>query len=345
VILSLLSITDFVIAQQVLLSDSPTLTWQALSPGTFGQTFTVNGMASFDNILINFFQFSTGAPIGYGNGYIFNQPYFQPPSALSPATCTPTPTGCLGFTTGDSTDWSFPSVTLTGGIQYFLYTVEDISTVILPPDGLAGVTTGNLTKLIYFISNPSGSPYTPGTGILEYKVTGVQIGTTTTTSGPTTTTSGPTTTTGSPPPSHGCYAYYECKSPIPVTVTTPCDPSQIFVDQNPAADGNMGLLIYVSNSDSQILFSFSDPTCKFSDVFGGSGCSHSYQQVRSDGFVVYDCTGAATDVCGFPASSPEFNFYESITTAGATGYTCATCIDQQTCTLDSFTVTEPVPGK
>ncbi|MBN9417922.1 hypothetical protein ABS71_06920 [bacterium SCN 62-11] len=84
-----------------------------------GQSFTVGPSGNYNQIVFNFFSdFELTMPEATGTAFLLSTQYLGTPSALS--TATP---GFLGSAVAAGNLFTFdPSLTLTSGVQYFLYT-------------------------------------------------------------------------------------------------------------------------------------------------------------------------------------------------------------------------------
>jgi hypothetical protein len=89
--------------------------------GYFGQSFTVGGTGTFDDIVFNF-DTSTLAPYAIGTGYLFSVAYTGLPTALSSSD-----PGYLGSASASGGTYSFASsLDLTAGTEYYFYENADI---------------------------------------------------------------------------------------------------------------------------------------------------------------------------------------------------------------------------
>lgn len=82
-----------------------------------GQSFTVAGAGSFDDVTLSLFSYPTSTPYAVGTGYLFSKAYFGSPALLSSGSAD-----LLGTATSANGTYNFsPSVVLTAGTQYFFY--------------------------------------------------------------------------------------------------------------------------------------------------------------------------------------------------------------------------------
>jgi hypothetical protein len=81
-----------------------------------GQSFTVSGTGSYDDIDFNFYDTSNN-PLAAGTGYLFSSVYNGTPGALSTATAN-----LLGTATSGGGEYTFaPTLTLQAGTTYYFY--------------------------------------------------------------------------------------------------------------------------------------------------------------------------------------------------------------------------------
>ncbi|MBL9199253.1 MAG: VPDSG-CTERM sorting domain-containing protein [Opitutaceae bacterium] len=127
-------------------------TGNSTTTGIVGQSFTVGGSGSFNNIVFNFYDANT-APMAPGTGYLLSQSYAGTAAQLSNLTA-----GYVGHVVGSAGYYTFGAgVTLSAGTQYFLYTTAN------PPAAYA-VSGGN-TYTGGTAYTVSGSEFTPFTNV------------------------------------------------------------------------------------------------------------------------------------------------------------------------------------
>jgi hypothetical protein len=134
--------------------------------GFWGQSFTVTGGGAFNNIIFNFF-FDTGltTPQAQGTAYLFAAPFTGIPVDLSGAS------GILGQTAASGGFYVFnPALTLTSGVQYFLYTNTSFLAALqstdgypdgdlyLPPWSAFGASSQDAAFLVQGSAVPAGVP-------------------------------------------------------------------------------------------------------------------------------------------------------------------------------------------
>jgi hypothetical protein len=126
-----------------------------------GQSFTVVGAGSYDDITFNFFTFGQSpAPYAIGTGYLFSQAYTGTPAGLSSSDA-----GFLGSAAASGGMYDFnSSVVLQAGQQYFFY--ED---TLIPADTISGnvVYSGGS----FYFTSSSSSDYNATTSA-NFLVTG-----------------------------------------------------------------------------------------------------------------------------------------------------------------------------
>ena len=135
-------------------------TTQNLQTGFFGQSFTVTGGGSYDDITLNFFS-SSLSPYAIGTGYLFSSAYAGTPAGLSSAS-----TGLLGSATASAGAYDFnSSLALLAGKQYFFY--EDTSIPVGAILGNAAYSGG-----AFYGSPSSSSSYLFAPTSADFLVTG-----------------------------------------------------------------------------------------------------------------------------------------------------------------------------
>ncbi len=121
----------------------------------FGQGFTTPSGGPWNDITFNFFSDTGTTPTAAGTGYIFTSQYNGPPGGLSSSSFLAQSTGISAgsyvFT---------PSFTLQPNTQYFLYEDTGMSLNLQTVSGT------------YFSASAPGSPFQPGTGTTNFRVSG-----------------------------------------------------------------------------------------------------------------------------------------------------------------------------
>lgn len=91
--------------------------------GYFGQSFTVGGSGTFDDITFNYYTGSL-APYAIGTGYLFSTAYTGTPTGLSSSD-----PGYLGSVAASGGTYSFASsLDLSAGTEYYFYADTNIPT-------------------------------------------------------------------------------------------------------------------------------------------------------------------------------------------------------------------------
>jgi hypothetical protein len=121
-----------------------------------GQSFTVAGTGSYDDIDLNFYDLSNN-PLAAGTGYLFSSAYNGTPGGLSTTT-----TDLLGTATSGGGEYTFaPTLTLQAGTTYYFYENAAIS-----------VTGGNPGPTAYYAYSSTSSYGNIALGSSNFLVTG-----------------------------------------------------------------------------------------------------------------------------------------------------------------------------
>lgn len=120
---TIVSLASALIASAAISVSARAATLAEFTPGTDnggsdfakGQSFTVSGSGAYTDITFNFFL--NGSPVAGGTGFLLSSAYSGTAAGLSSGTA-----GYLGSAVGAGGFYGFGSgVTLTAGVQYFLY--------------------------------------------------------------------------------------------------------------------------------------------------------------------------------------------------------------------------------
>jgi hypothetical protein len=123
-----------------------------------GQSFTVAGSGTYDDITFNFYDLS-GNPTAAGTGYLFSSSYSGTPNGLSTATAN-----LLGTATSGGGEYTFaPALTLQAGATYYFY-----------EDAAITLSGGNPGPLTFYTYSPTMVYFDNGTGASNFLVTGQQ---------------------------------------------------------------------------------------------------------------------------------------------------------------------------